>query len=113
VSAAACPSGYILENGSCNQYTCDPGYTYTGAGVCTAANGTTQAGKQGVTATPNYAALVGSIANAAGQDIRAVIQQPQALLNAQTWANLSAYLPIIGIAVLGVMVLSSVAEGKK
>jgi hypothetical protein len=74
-----------------------------------AANGTTPAG---ASVSPNYAALTSQIANAAGQDIKAVIQQPQALLNAQTWANLVNYLPIIGIAVLGVVVLTSVA-GKK
>ncbi len=56
--------------------------------------------------------MVSAIAAAAGQDVKAVIQQPQALLNAQTWANLSSYLPIIGVAVLGVVLISSIA-GKK
>lgn len=112
-TSSACPSGYIYENGGCNQYTCGPGYTYTGAGICTSASGATAPGTPGASATPNYAALVSAIAGAASQDIKAVIQQPQALLNAQTWANLSAYLPIIGIGVLGVIVLTSVVGGKK
>src|ERR1700677_281706 len=53
--------------------------------------------------TPNYAALAQSVVGAVGQDVRAVIQQPQALLQAQTWANLVNYLPIIGIPVLRVV----------
>jgi hypothetical protein len=64
-------------------------------------------------ASPNYASMVSAIANAASADIRAVVQQPSALLSAQTWANLVGYLPIIGIAVLGVVVLSEFAGGKK
>jgi len=109
-----CPAGYTLDSdaGGCTQYTCDSGYTLTTSGVCISTTGQTQSPIPGATTTPNYAALVGSIANAAGQDIKAVIQQPQALLNAQTWANLSAYLPIIGVGVLGVILVSSLA-GKK
>lgn len=111
-SQVGCPSGYFLEGGSCVAYTCDPGSTYTGAGICTSPTGGTSPGTPGGTATPNYAAMVSAIAAAAGQDVKAVIQQPQALLNAQTWANLSSYLPIIGVAVLGVVLISSIA-GKK
>jgi hypothetical protein len=89
---------------------CDVGWTLTGPGVCSqAVGGATKA----ASATPNYAAVVSSLANAAGQDIKAVIQQPQALLNAQTWANLSAYLPILGIGFLGVWALTSVIGSKK
>lgn len=113
VSDAACPDGYSYENGVCTAYTCDAGYTYTGGGVCTSASGATQTGTPGSTATPNYAALVGSIANAAAQDVKAVIQQPQALLQAQTWANIAAYLPIIGIGILGVIVLGEIMGSKK
>lgn len=112
VSDAACPSGYWYENGTCTTYTCPSGSTYTGGGICTSGSGATTPGTKGATATPNYAAMVSAIAAAAGQDIRAVIQQPQALLQAQTWANISAYLPIIGIGVLGVMLISSLG-GKK
>ena len=62
--------------------------------------------------TPNWGTVASQIANSASQDIKAVIAQPQALLAAQTWANLVAYLPMIGIAVLGVVVITSFA-GKK
>lgn len=89
---------------------CDVGWTLTGPGVCSQTVG---GATKPAAATPNYAALVSSIANAASSDLRAVIQQPQALLQAQTFANLSAYLPIIGIGVLGVIVLTSFAGGKK
>ena len=65
------------------------------------------------TAAPNYAAMVSAIAAAAGKDIQTIVQQPQALLNAQTFANLSSYLPIIGIAIVGVIVLGSALGGKK
>ena len=113
VSEAPCPTGYNFENGTCTAYTCDPGYTYTGAGICTSPAGATQPGTPGATATPNYAALVSSIANAAAQDVKAVIQQPQALLNAQTWANISAYLPYIGAGFLAVWALTAVLGSKK
>lgn len=89
---------------------CDVGWTLTGPGVCSQAVG---GATKPASASPNYAALVSSIANAASSDLRAVIQQPAALLQAQTWANLSAYLPIIGVGILGVMLLSSAMGGKK
>jgi hypothetical protein len=100
--STVCPPGYTLATGS-GQYSC------TNTALINEANGLTTAG---ASVSPNYAALTSQIANAAAQDIKAVIQQPQALLNAQTWANLTAYLPIIGIAVLGVVVVTSFA-GKK
>jgi len=108
ISAAACDPGWWYENGVCNQ--CPGGSTYSGNGVCSSPSGTKVA--VGATGSPNYAALAGAIANAAGQDIKAVIQQPQALLQAQTWANIAAYLPIIGIGLLAVLLIGDVA-GKK
>ena len=101
-ASSGCPAGYSLDGWVCAP---NPGTVLgTGSGQPTNTPATS--------VSPNYAALVSSIANAASSDLKAVIQQPQALLNAQTWANLTAYLPIIGIAVLGVIVLSEVA-GKK
>lgn len=108
VSTAACADGYVLYN----------------SGTCIPASGTlppcggggTQAecvnGAPPASVTPNYAAVASAAVAAIGQDVKAVVQQPQALLNAQTWANLSGYLPIIGIAVLGVVLISSIG-GKR
>lgn len=101
--STVCGPGYTLTTGS-GQYSC------TNQSIIAAANGQTI--PAGSSVSPNYAALASQIVASAGQDVRAVIQQPQALLQAQTWANLVNYLPIIGIAVLGVVVLTSVA-GKK
>lgn len=99
--SSACPAGYSLNGWVCAP---NPGTTLGSGGTST--------GLPASSVAPNYAALVASLANAASTDIKAVIQQPQALLQAQTYANLSAYLPIIGVGILGVVLLSSLA-GKK
>jgi hypothetical protein len=104
-ASTSCPSG--TPAGSGVSTVCPSGYTLSG-GVCVS---TGAAG--GATATPNWGAVASSIAASASQDIKAVIQQPQALLSAQTWANLAAYLPILGISVLGVWALTSVLGSKK
>ena len=103
VPSTVCGPGYTLTTGS-GQVSCTNNSIIKAAG-----GGTIPAGSS---VSPNWGALAGQIVATVGQDAKAVIQQPQALLNAQTWANLTAYLPIIGIAVLGVVVLTSVA-GKK
>ncbi len=108
-SAARRASLEVLRPDRLSVEYCDVGWTLTGPGVCSQAVG----GATKPAGSPNYAALVSSIANAASTDIKAVIQQPQALLSAQTWANLSAYLPIIGVGLLGFLIVTSLAGGKK
>lgn len=119
VSDPTCGLCTAYDDSSCsntiNQYAaltsvgdCAANTTFNGL-TCVPAAGA-PAGTVG--ATPNYAALLSSLSNAAGSDLKAVIQQPQALLSAQTWANLSAYLPILGVGALGVFLIVSLA-GKK
>jgi hypothetical protein len=108
-----CPAGYVYDGGSqCSTGSCPSGYIYSGNGVCTSPSGATSTTPIS-TASPNWAQVASAAVTAAGQDVKAVIAQPSALLNAQTWANLVAYLPFIGIAVLGVILIGDVAGGKK
>lgn len=99
ISSAACPAGYSLGSG---------GF------ACVANNPNPNVGGSSTpSVTPNYAAMVSAIASAASQDVKAVIQQPQALLQAQTWANLTSYLPIIGLGVVGLVIFTSLIGSKK
>jgi len=102
-----CGSGSTFDQGVCNS--CAPGYTYSGNGICTSGSSS----QSSTTSTPNYAALIGQGLQLAAADARAAIQQPQNLLNAQTWANLVGYLPIIGISVLGIVLITSLIGSKK
>ena len=116
VASSVCPSGYVLSSSgwgcvAANPSAAGPGLQFCGGSGQPACVPGTNTPPSSV--SPNWAALAGQIVATAGQDVKAVIQQPQALLNAQTWANLSAYLPILGIGILGVIVLTTVIGSKK
>lgn len=105
--SSACPTGYVLNGWACQ----------AAPGVASGCGGTGQpacssSGSSSSSIPVNYTALASQLLATAGADAKVALQQPANLLNAQTWANLTAYLPIIGIAVLGVVVLTSFA-GKK
>jgi hypothetical protein len=111
VAPVACSSGYYLSGGSCVINPSAPPPTCTLSG--TSSSGTYSCPSSVPNSvSPNWGAIASQAVSTAGADVRAAIQQPANLLQAQTWANLVAYLPMIGIAVLGVVVITSFA-GKK
>ena len=110
--SSACPTGYSL-----NGWVCAPnpgtalGCGGSGQPACPAGGSPTNPFP---TLSPNWGAIASQIVQTAGQDARVALAQPTNLLNAQTWANLSAYLPVLGIGFLAVWALTSVlSAGKK